>query len=39
MIEFCEISKVFNSDLLKKPFVALDDVSFKIEEGKIIGFH
>lgn len=38
MIEFCEISKVFNSDLLKKPFVALDDVSFKIEEGKIIGF-
>lgn len=38
MIEFCEISKVFNTDLLKKNFQALSNVSFKIPEGKIIGF-
>ena len=38
MIEFRNISKVFKSDLLKKPFVALKDVSFNIPEGKIIGF-
>jgi ABC-2 type transport system ATP-binding protein len=38
MIEFRNISKVFKSDLLKKPFVALKDVSFTIPEGKIIGF-
>jgi len=38
MIEFCEISKTFKSDLLKKPFEALINVSFNIPEGKIIGF-
>lgn len=38
MLEFIEISKVFKSDLLKKPFQALNNVSFKIPEGKIIGF-
>jgi ABC-2 type transport system ATP-binding protein len=38
MIEFRKISKVFKTDLLKKPFVALEDVSFTIPEGKIIGF-
>jgi ABC-2 type transport system ATP-binding protein len=38
MLEFCEISKIFKSDLLKKPFQALDNVSFNIPEGKIIGF-
>lgn len=38
MIEFRNISKVFKSDLLKKPFVALKDISFTIPEGKIIGF-
>jgi ABC-2 type transport system ATP-binding protein len=38
MLEFCEISKTFKSDLLKKPFEALKNVSFKIEEGQIIGF-
>lgn len=38
MIEFCNISKIFNSDLLKTPFVALDDLSFSLQEGKIIGF-
>lgn len=38
MLEFCEVTKIFKSDLLKKPFVALDKVSFIIPEGKIIGF-
>lgn len=38
MLEFHEVSKIFKSDLLKKPFVALDNVSFKIPEGKIVGF-
>lgn len=38
MIEFCEISKEFNSDLFKKSFKALDKCSFTIPEGKIIGF-
>ncbi|MBD64082.1 MAG: ABC transporter [Halobacteriovoraceae bacterium] len=38
MLEFCEITKIFKSDLLKKPFQALDQVSFTIPEGKIIGF-
>lgn len=38
MLEFCNISKVFKSDLLKKPFVALEDLNFIIPEGKIIGF-
>lgn len=38
MLEFCEISKTFKSDLLKKPFEALKNVSFVVPEGKIIGF-
>lgn len=38
MLEFCEVTKIFKSDLLKKPFVALDSVSFTIPEGKILGF-
>lgn len=38
MIIFENISKQFSSDMFKKPFQALDDVSFKIEENKIIGF-
>jgi len=38
MLEFCEISKTFKSDLLKKPFEALKNVSFNVPEGKIIGF-
>lgn len=38
MLEFCEVTKIFKSDLLKKPFMALDKVSFIIPEGKIIGF-
>ncbi|MBT4793032.1 MAG: ABC transporter ATP-binding protein [Halobacteriovoraceae bacterium] len=38
MLTFYNISKVFNTDILKKSFTALDDVSFNIPEGKIIGF-
>lgn len=38
MLEFCEVTKIFKSDLFKKDFVALDNISFKIPAGKIIGF-
>jgi len=38
MLEFIEITKTFSSDLLKKPFKAVDNLSFKIESGKTIGF-
>jgi ABC-2 type transport system ATP-binding protein len=38
MLEFYEISKTFNTDILKKPFTALAEVSFIIPEGKVIGF-
>lgn len=38
MLEFIEISKTFSSDILKKPFKAVDNLSFKIEAGKTIGF-
>jgi ABC-2 type transport system ATP-binding protein len=38
MLEFCEITKIFDTDLFKKNFTALNGLSFKIEEGKTIGF-
>jgi ABC-2 type transport system ATP-binding protein len=38
MINFSEITKVFNSELLARPFVALDQVSFKIPTGSMVGF-
>lgn len=38
MLEFCEVTKIFDSDILKKPFTALKDVSFIVPEGDIIGF-
>jgi ABC-2 type transport system ATP-binding protein len=38
MIKIKKINKVFDSDLLKKPFKALDDMEFVIPENKIIGF-
>jgi ABC-2 type transport system ATP-binding protein len=38
MINFNHVSKVFKSDLLSQPFVALDDVSFEIPEGSMVGF-
>jgi len=38
MLELHSITKTFNSDLFRKEFVAVNDLSFKIEEGKITGF-
>lgn len=38
MIEVQNISKIFNEDLFKKDFHALNDVSFKISEGDLVGF-
>lgn len=38
MIEFHDISKVFDTDILSKSFVALDNLSFKVQKGKIVGF-
>ena len=38
MIEFTKITKVFKSDLLTQPFTALYNVSFKVNEEKVVGF-
>jgi len=38
MLSFNKISKVFKTDLFTQPFTALKDVSFKVEEGSIVGF-
>jgi ABC-2 type transport system ATP-binding protein len=38
MIHFDKVSKVFKTDLLTQPFVALDQVEFQIPEGSMVGF-
>lgn len=38
MLQFREITKVFKTDLMAQPFVALKDVSFSIPEGAMVGF-
>ena len=38
MIEFSHITKDYKTDFWKSPHLALENVSFKIEEGKITGF-
>lgn len=38
MINFNEVSKIFKSDLITKPFTALDNVSFSVPEGSMVGF-
>lgn len=38
MLEFKNITKTFTSDLFKKNFTALRDLSFKVEENTIVGF-
>jgi ABC-2 type transport system ATP-binding protein len=38
MLNFENVTKVFKSDLLGPPFVALKDVSFKIPTGAMVGF-
>jgi len=38
MINFNKVSKIFKSDLITKPFTALDNVSFSVPEGSMVGF-
>jgi ABC-2 type transport system ATP-binding protein len=38
MINLKNISKVFKSDLMRQPLVALSDVSFSVPEGSMVGF-
>ena len=38
MLKLKQIKKSFKTDLLAQPFVALDDVSFEIPEGALVGF-
>lgn len=38
MIKFKNVTKIFKSDLLAQPFVALDDVSFNVPQGSMVGF-
>lgn len=38
MIEFENITKVFKSELLTQPFVALSEVSFSVPSGSMVGF-
>lgn len=38
MIQFNNITKKFKTDFYAQPFVALDDVSFSVPEGSMVGF-
>lgn len=38
MLKFSGITKIFKSDLIAQPFVALKDVSFQIPSGSMVGF-
>jgi ABC-2 type transport system ATP-binding protein len=38
MISFKNVTKIFNTDLFVKDFTALDNLSFDLKEGEIIGF-
>lgn len=38
MIKFKEVTKIFKSDLITKPFVALESVSFNVPIEKVVGF-
>lgn len=38
MIILKNVNKTFKSELFTKPFTALKDLSFKVEEGKVTGF-
>jgi ABC-2 type transport system ATP-binding protein len=38
MINFENVTKIFKSDLLSQPFVALDNVGFNIPAGSMVGF-
>lgn len=38
MLKFNRITKVFKTDIITQPFTALDDVSFEIPTGSMVGF-
>jgi ABC-2 type transport system ATP-binding protein len=38
MINFQNVTKIFKTDLIAQPFVALNDVSFNIPAGSMVGF-
>lgn len=38
MLEFDNVTKVFKSELLARPFCAIDNLSFTVDEGSIVGF-
>lgn len=38
MLKFNEITKIFKTDLTSQPFTALDNVSFEIPTGSMVGF-
>jgi ABC-2 type transport system ATP-binding protein len=38
MIEFKQVTKIFKPDFFSQPFKALDDVSFQVPEGSMVGF-
>lgn len=38
MLSFRNITKVFKAEFLSQPFVALDDVSFEVPAGSMVGF-
>jgi ABC-2 type transport system ATP-binding protein len=38
MLKLSNITKSFNSDLFRKEFIAVDNLSFSINSGKVIGF-
>jgi ABC-2 type transport system ATP-binding protein len=38
MITFKNVTKIFKTELFTKPFQALDELSFSVEEGKVTGF-
>ena len=38
MIKFCNVTKIFKSDILSQSFHALKDVSFEVPEGSMVGF-
>ncbi len=38
MVKLEQVEKIFKSDLLAQPFVALDKVSFNIPDGSLVGF-
>lgn len=38
MINFENVTKIFKTDLFNQPFTALDNVSFQVPEGSMVGF-